>query len=191
MGSQPVLGLAPRRVESWTCCAPEIAGQKRQALKRSSFSCPCPSWPTTRRSTGGTSDASPPWRVWGVRGPEGGLCWGFGVQLVEEEVEVEEKVQQVGPAQRRQEGEASSEAEDAALLRAGKGRAPRKNPARPQDPARLCYQSREADPSSWSERRPARRPATHQQVFRKLYPSPTGSCAKRRCGWMLIYYTVI
>ena len=74
-------------------------------------------------------------------------CRGFGVQLAEEEV-AEEKDQEVIPAQRRQEGAASSKEEAAALLRVGKGRAPRKNPARPEDPARLCYQSREADPSS-------------------------------------------
>ena len=81
---------------------------------------------------------------------KGGKFWckGLGVQLAEEEV-AEEKVQEVAPAQRRQRGAASSKEEAAALLQAGKGeRGPRKNPARPEDPARLCYQSREADPSS-------------------------------------------
>ena len=54
-------------------------------------------------------------------------CKGFGGQLAEEEV-VEVKVQQVGPAQRRQESEASSKAEAAALLR-GKRAGSEKEPS--------------------------------------------------------------
>ena len=89
--------------------------------------------------------------MWGCSGVlKGGKFWckGLGVQLAEEEV-AEEKVQEEVPAQRRQRAKQAARGKAAALLRAGGGeRGPRRNPARPEDPARLCYQSREADPSS-------------------------------------------
>ena len=82
------------------------------------------------------------------RGPEGGVFWckGLGVQLAEEEV-AEEKVQEVAPAQRRQRGAASSKEEAAALLRGG-GKGSRARTPADVNPPRLCYQSRETDPSS-------------------------------------------